>query len=151
MHRECRERFPRGLLQRKPLVSDPGMHHGTCDDACRDRVPAVAGKTFPTYSAYAHPQFYVSDKRPMAVEDLAHGAAKLSATIILVMHNNRVLVFHHEGFQPPASSHLSIEIDGRHKYTVRCRYNAVNFLQNPHNRHPIARPWGWGMGCLLWL
>ena len=24
--------------------------------------------------------------------------------------------------------------------TVRCRYNAVNFLQNPHNRHPIARP-----------
>ena len=29
MHRECRERFPR-RLQRKPLVSDPGMHHGTC-------------------------------------------------------------------------------------------------------------------------
>ena len=22
--------FPRGRLQRKPLVSDPGMHHGTC-------------------------------------------------------------------------------------------------------------------------
>ena len=22
--------FPRGLLQRKPLVSDPGMHHDTC-------------------------------------------------------------------------------------------------------------------------
>ena len=30
MHRECRERFPRHRLQRKPLVSDPGMHHGTC-------------------------------------------------------------------------------------------------------------------------
>ena len=29
MHRECRERFPRHRLQRKPLVSDPGMHHGT--------------------------------------------------------------------------------------------------------------------------
>ena len=28
--RECRERFPRHRLQRKPLVSDPGMHHGTC-------------------------------------------------------------------------------------------------------------------------
>ena len=27
---ECRERFPRHRLQRKPLVSDPGMHHGTC-------------------------------------------------------------------------------------------------------------------------
>ena len=30
MRRECRERFPRHQLQRKPLVSDPGMHHGTC-------------------------------------------------------------------------------------------------------------------------
>ena len=27
-------------------------------------------------------------------------------------------------------------------YTVRCRYNAVNFLQNPHNIHTIAHPWG---------
>ena len=30
MHRECRERFPRQRLQWKPLVSDPGMHHGRC-------------------------------------------------------------------------------------------------------------------------
>ena len=30
IRRECREHFPRRLLQRKPLVSDPGMHHGTC-------------------------------------------------------------------------------------------------------------------------
>ena len=30
MRRECRERFPRHRLQRKPLFSDPGMHHGTC-------------------------------------------------------------------------------------------------------------------------
>ena len=28
--RECRERFLRHWFQRKPLVSDPGMHHGTC-------------------------------------------------------------------------------------------------------------------------
>ena len=34
--------------------------------------------------------------------------------------------------------------------TVWCCYNAVNFLKNSHNRHPIARPWGRGMGCLLW-
>ena len=32
-----RERFPCHWLQRKPLVSDPGMHHSTCRDACRDR------------------------------------------------------------------------------------------------------------------
>ena len=27
---ECRERLPRHRLQRKPVVSNPGMHHGTC-------------------------------------------------------------------------------------------------------------------------
>ena len=31
-----------------------------------------------------------------------------------------------------------------------CRSNAVNFHPNPHKRHPIVRPWGRGMGCLLW-
>ena len=30
MHREYRGRFPRHRLQRKPLVSDPGIHHVTC-------------------------------------------------------------------------------------------------------------------------
>ena len=39
-------------------------------------------------------------------------------------------------------------------HTVQCRDNTVNFLQNHHNRHPIACPWGWAMGvfcdCSLW-
>ena len=30
MGQEYRERFPRHRFQRKPLVSDPDMHHGTC-------------------------------------------------------------------------------------------------------------------------
>ena len=30
MHREYRERCPRHWLQRKTLVTDPGMHHSTC-------------------------------------------------------------------------------------------------------------------------
>ena len=30
MRRECRECIPRHRLQRNPLVSDAGMHHGTC-------------------------------------------------------------------------------------------------------------------------
>ena len=30
MDRECRERFSRPRLQRKPLVSDPSIHHGAC-------------------------------------------------------------------------------------------------------------------------
>ena len=37
----------------------------TCPDACRDRLPAGAGKTFPAFPAHAHPQFYVSGERPM--------------------------------------------------------------------------------------
>ena len=32
-----------------------------------------------------------------------------------------------------------------------CRYNAVNFLLNPHKTHPIARPIGRDMGCNLWF
>ena len=30
MRQECRERFPRHRLQRKPLLSDLSMHHGMC-------------------------------------------------------------------------------------------------------------------------
>ena len=37
------------------------------------------------------------------------------------------------------------------KSTVRCRYNAVSFLQNSHERHSIARPSGQGMRCRLWV
>ena len=33
---------------------------------------------------------------------------------------------------------------------MRWRYNAVDFLQNSHNRHPIARSLVRGMGCLSW-
>ena len=35
--------------------------------------------------------------------------------------------------------------------TVRYRYNVVNFLKNICERHPIAHPLGWGMGCILWI
>ena len=53
---------PRRRFQMKPLISDPGMHHGTCRDTCRDRLPAVTGKTFPAFPAHAPPRF---GKRPM--------------------------------------------------------------------------------------
>ena len=34
--------------------------------------------------------------------------------------------------------------------TTWYRSNAVSFIENPYNRHPIARTWGWDWGCLLW-
>ena len=60
MRRECREHFPRHLLQRKPLVSDQDMYHGTCGT----HVPwcmsgsltrGVAGNTFPVFPVHAQP------------------------------------------------------------------------------------------------
>ena len=35
--------------------------------------------------------------------------------------------------------------------SVQCRFDAVTYLPNPYNRHPIARPWGRDVGCLLWF
>ena len=56
MHREC---FPRHWLQRKPLVSDIGIHHGTCVTHvpwCMSRsLTAVAGKMFSTFPVHALP------------------------------------------------------------------------------------------------
>ena len=36
-------------------------------------------------------------------------------------------------------------------HEVQCRYNAVNFLPNPHKIQPISRPSGRDMGCNLWF
>ena len=59
MRRECRKRFPRHRLQRKPLVSDPDIHHGTCVmhvPWCMSGPPAQGGgKTFPAFPAHAQP------------------------------------------------------------------------------------------------
>ena len=48
----------------------------TCRDACRDRLPALAGKTFPVFPAHAHPHFYVSGKRPISWR--RHDLAKIT-------------------------------------------------------------------------
>ena len=72
MRRACRERFSRHRIQRKPLVSDPGMHHGTCvthvpwcmsgslTRGGGENVPGIPGNS----------KFYVSDKRPMTTHVL---------------------------------------------------------------------------------
>ena len=60
---------PRRRLQRKPLVSDPGMHHGTCVThvpwCMSGSFNCGDGETFPAFPAHAHPQICVSGKRPM--------------------------------------------------------------------------------------
>ena len=38
------------------------------------------------------------------------------------------------------------------KSSVQSLYLAVIVsFPNTHNRHPIAHPWGWAMGCVLWV
>ena len=49
MRRECRERFPRHRLQRKPLVSDPGMHHDTC--VMHTAVLRISGRPVAKYDS----------------------------------------------------------------------------------------------------
>ena len=52
-------------LQRKPLVSDPDMHHGTCVT----HVPwCMSGKRCRHSRRMRNPQFYVSIKRPMMTQ-----------------------------------------------------------------------------------
>ena len=59
MHRECRESFPHHHLQRKPLVSDRGIHHGTrvthMPWCMSGSLTHVAGKKFPAFPAHAQP------------------------------------------------------------------------------------------------
>ena len=49
--------FPHRRLQRKPLVSDPGMHHGTCVThvswCMSGSLTRLAWKTFPAFPAHA--------------------------------------------------------------------------------------------------
>ena len=52
----------------------------TCRDACRDCLPAVAGKTFPAFPAHAHPQLYVFDKKPIAVPSVTAGMTPFTKT-----------------------------------------------------------------------
>ena len=65
--------FPRRRLQRKPLISDPGMHHGTCVThvpwCMSGSLTRGGGKTFPAFPAHAHPRFDVSGKRPIAARN----------------------------------------------------------------------------------
>ena len=59
MCRECRERFSCHRLQRKLLVSDPAMHHGTCVTHvpwCMSGLLTCGGwETFPAFLAHVQP------------------------------------------------------------------------------------------------
>ena len=78
MRRECRGRFPHHRLQRKPLVSDPGIHHSTCVT----HVPWCmsgsliwdGGETFPAFPVHAQPSI-------LRIWLEAHDMERLSASL----------------------------------------------------------------------
>ena len=65
MRRECRERFPRHRLQRKPLVKDPDMHHARTVMHVGIVNPRWRGKRSRHSRRMRHPQYYVSGKKPV--------------------------------------------------------------------------------------
>ena len=61
--------FPRRRFKRKPLVSDPGMHHGTCVThvpwCMSGSLTCGDGENVPGIPGACAPQFCVSGKRPI--------------------------------------------------------------------------------------
>ena len=73
MRQECWEHFPHHRLQKKPLVSDPGMHYGRCIThvlwcMSGSLTSRCRGKRSQHSWRMRNPQFYVSGKRPMQAE-----------------------------------------------------------------------------------
>ena len=44
-----------------------------------------------------------------------------------------------------------VQNEKKNKNTVRCCLYRGQFSRKPSQKHPIAHPLGWGMGCLLWV
>ena len=68
MRRECRELFPRHRLQRKPLVSDPGMRHSRAVMHVGIANPWWWGKRSRHSRCVRYPQFYVHGKRSIVTQ-----------------------------------------------------------------------------------
>ena len=101
MRRECLEHFSRHWLQRKPLVSDRGMHHDTCVSqvswCMSGSLNLGCGKNVPRPSRRMHnPQFYVSGKRLIACILIAINDPKLSMPVWLDISSRQKLIINVE-------------------------------------------------------
>ena len=82
--------FPATQLLRKPLVSDPDMHHGTCVTHvpwCMSGSPTRGdGKTFPAFPAHAQPAI-------LPIWQEAHATSSVCGTIQTVNSMGSVFMF----------------------------------------------------------
>ena len=78
----------------------------------------------------------------------------MPTTVVAQWFQPLILIFRHiirDAEAYPGSSRYmeGVTLQGQAIQCVPC--SMVKFLQNHHNRHPIAHPWGWDMWCLLWF
>ena len=148
MHRECRERFPHHRLQRIPLNSYPGVHHGT------ENVPGIPGMR--------NPQFCVSSKRLMEVLDFYIAFARTFRLLGVIINNPRALdvVYHHiwysvqkatfyytprttkllggyTGFTPSVRPSVRPSVP----HAVSALYHLQLWMDSFHLRHKWSLPW----------
>ena len=116
MRRECRERFPRHRIQRKLLVSDPGMHHGTCVT----HVPwcmsgslncGSDGKRSQDSRRMRNSQFYVSGKRPIDM---------------------KIFIWYSFNSSPPSAAYMRQWIGSALAQIMVCRYSAPSHYLNQY-------------------
>ena len=79
--------FPTRRLQKKPLVSDLDMHHGTCVThvpwcMSGSLISGGRGKRSRYFPAHAHLQFFVSGKRPMSLCHHVHNYSPLRHAVM---------------------------------------------------------------------
>ena len=87
--------FPRRWFKRKLLVSDHGMHHGTCVThvpwCMSESLTCGDGKTFPAFPAHAHPRIWQEAHMQNSNETDNHTCP------IVISEHFYILHFSHQG------------------------------------------------------
>ena len=161
MRRKCQEHFPRRRIQRKPLVSDHSMHHGTCvmdvpwrmsgslTPGGRENVPGIPSECATSNFTYLVRGPLISVTDPLFciwVDGWYVGCKTLGGCFS--MSSNSVDAF-------PALLIMQIYKNEQHCHTWlqntgQTYYYMTITLVGVHCRKLKAYPQGWGMGCLLW-
>ena len=94
MRRECRKRFPRHQRQRKPLVSDTGMHHGTHVPWCMSgSLTRGGGENVPCACAARNFAYLVRGPYTLIIHNLFVPTATLRAKAVSTQRPGTLLLW----------------------------------------------------------
>ena len=148
MHRECWKNFPHHRLKRKPLVSYPGMHHGTYVTGIWQEAHGHAGitnlrwqgKCYRLSRRMRNPQFYISGKRPMSQGLLRRGMDYKNPFVLL---NIWFQCF---------DTHIRLELGWKPSAKYILMYNwLVMYDITNHHRQPHLLCRGWSLIESPWM